>query len=320
MSLSLAEELLIPHGWIDLSDTFFADSRVERYVNRECVIPHKMPQRHPLLIEAAMEPVTLPRPFPTWWNDCIVHAPFPLRFFLPSITVEEFYSGIVDEDRWKLFRTFLPDEKKRLVPQSPKIGKFFDVASSWSRAYGKNFSMRGQSTENSVITYHLSTRPEDLFFMSNGAGWDSCQHYRTGSYKSNLVGSMYDRNLGMLYTLSEGRTFSDDDALEARALVRTMYFPGSDKPVFALDRVYGNNKSVEETLPAALRSFAAKVNARTGVLASPHPCVYVYNQVVVPSGYSSGYHDNVSSGDSFGISYENSSYDVLRLRGTIGVE
>lgn len=249
-------KLVYPYDRRPLEESFLERRSVQNYGADE-LKNYQFPLKHPAYTALAGS-FECSRDFPNWWSTLIELSPYPIKYFLPSITVEEFFAGIVDSDRWKLFRTFLPTEQKKLIPQSPKIGGMLT-----DNPYETHFNSRG-AIGGTTFQVHITDRPEDLFFMSNGSGWSSCMS-RTGSYSSGLKSVMFDPSTSMAYVLDTGKeSLSSMNAIIARALLRVMHVPGDNTPYVVVDKVYGNDAAIQGKLPGAIMDYALSKGFQAG--------------------------------------------------------
>lgn len=319
---SMLEKIIFPYGKRPLSDEFTALESVKHY-NRYSynLLDRDYPVKHPLF-HALTGSYPMRRSLPTWWNDCIETCPYPLKFFLPSITAVEFFEGNVNTNNWKMFRTFLGEEMKKEYPQSPKLGGILKSALGEDNTYYRYYCSRG--TTNTEATLIISPEPEDLFFMSNGDGWSSCQDYRNGGYKGQLRGSMFDTNTAMAYVLSpEKSSIREENSVLARALLRIMRIPHLDVEVVTVDKRYGNDASLEKDMfPTVLEAGKEKgIPVGTSYNGRGLPG-YGYNScmspvVAWPGGWNASYQDTLSLSATASIVYKKESYYTGNMVGQV---
>lgn len=244
--MTMKNKLLYPYGAETLSEEFLAREEVHYYDERSCKLGTDLPLRHPLLTAIPQE-FTLQKVLPTWWSDALPHMDFHHAILLKSVTPDQFYIGNVDEQLVKKLRAMMSPDEKKEVPQSPSIAK-------WLEPYPtllKKFNDRG-GTDNGELIGKIVSIPSETFYMSNGKGWSSCQHWK-GSYATRLMGTMFDP-YAVLATIQKkgvaineyinkrgesGDTEKGGGTLYARAVLRLMYF--LDRPYIFIDRVYGQD-------------------------------------------------------------------------------
>lgn len=237
-----------PFGAIAHTEEFKSHEQVKSYTRSYPFVALKKPVRHPMLQEMAGEYDFAPV-LPDWWTSAIQETPYPLRYFMIDVSAEEYVKGIVNEERFKLFRQTLKQETRKLIPQSPKIGTLLQ-----GNSYLDTYNERGASHENLKLV--ISVNPEDVFFMANGNGWTSCQHPSgSGGYASRLRGSLFDVSLAMAYVLTPGKKISDDSSLLARVHLRYGTLHGLNYPTVLIDRTYGNDRTVEKTMVETIREI-----------------------------------------------------------------
>lgn len=317
---SKLQSILFPNGTRPL-DTEWLKTEEAQYYNRNV---RKLEMDYPIkhtALQAIAGTIPLKRSLPDWWNSAIDSSTYPLKFFLPSVTADEFFLGQVNEENWKLFRKFLPEDQKRLLPQSPKLGKILE-----DNPYLDRFTNRGQTVTN--VDLVLTCEPEDIFYMSNGSGWNSCQHWKTGGYKHQLLGSMYEITTGIAYVLQPGKSsIRQEESILARALLRVMvhpFFP--DIPCIVVDKRYGNDRSIEKgMLPAIIEHCVSKgyIAGTSYNYSRTYPDDYVFNQftspaISRPSDMTESYQDTLSYQAYTNVRYKQRDFILTALTGTVG--
>lgn len=126
-----------------------------------------------------------------------------------------------------------------------------------------------------VIAYLNLTPNAKVVFSSTGAKglWDiatmsmrgisSCQSW-DGSYKRNLVGSMIDPCVGIIY-IQDGTPTSKGSRMKRRALVRYVINKTTHKPALLIERIYPSNENNNYGLnePEAIAIFHQFLELKT---------------------------------------------------------
>lgn len=229
-----------PFGKIVLRSDF-EDSEDYTYYLRERpeTAHYAMQDRHPFLrsLEGAF-PVSAM--LPGWWKNVLEDESltFEKRLILQTVNGENFRDGKVCEHRLKALRAVLDVEEKKTIPSSPSIAKWLENT-QWYDEYNN------RGLKDASLELRITTRPEDIFYMSNGAGWTSCQHYKYGDMNSHLAGAMHEPFLAMAYLIGEddlisgGNGSRHDGTIAARSLLRMVFIEGSNVPSILIDRIYG---------------------------------------------------------------------------------
>lgn len=202
---------------------------------------YAMQDRHPFLksLEGCFPTSAM---LPTWWNNVLSDKSlsFEKRLILQTVSGENFRDGKVSEQRLKALRAVLDTEEKKAIPSSTSIAKWLQ-GTDWYNTYNN------RGLKDASLELRITTRPEDIFYMSNGAGWTSCQHYKYGDMNSHLGGAMHEPYLAMAYLIGKDDLISGGNGsrhggtIAARSLLRMVFIEGSDIPSVLIDRAYGTD-------------------------------------------------------------------------------
>lgn len=231
-----------PFGKVVLRSDFENGEDYRRYVRETpTAAQYAIQDRHPFLksLEGCFPVQAM---LPGWWKNVLVDESlsFEKRLLLNTVTGENFRDGKICEHRLKALRAVLDVEEKKTIPSSPSIAKWLQ-GTQWYDMYND------RGVKESSIELRITTRPEDIFYMSNGSGWSSCQHYRHGDMNSHLVGAMHEPYLAMAYligkddTVGGGNTNRHGGTILARSLLRMVHIDGCDVPSVFIDRIYGTD-------------------------------------------------------------------------------
>lgn len=221
------------------------------YIRRMGVKVSEVPIRHPILTQLDGDYPVKPI-LPSWWTDMLLNSKldFYHKLVLGTITPEEYVDGKVAQQTIKALRAVVPNDIKKVVPASPSIAKWMDGLDS---SYVKAFNDRGTPGDERVL--RITSQPEDIFYMSNGLGWTSCQHWNGSSYAEQLLGTLYDHTVGMAVFIPKSKDVQmaslrgdHNGVLEARLLMRVVHIVGSVNPVIMLDRTYGTDSGIQKAL------------------------------------------------------------------------
>lgn len=316
------------YGSLKLDDKFMIESMIKSYAATYNIEAYEFPIKHPMLTKL-VGAYPLDFMLPDWWSEAVSNASYPLRYFLMDVKANEFAAGIADEKRYKLFRAMLSSEDKKELPQSPKLGGLLK-----GNAYESQYNMRGQNRDKPLKVI-ITASPEDLFYMSNGDGWTSCQHLIYGSYRAKLRGGAFDQSLAMAYVLTDGKNLSDHSdrndsggSITARVLLRACIIPGTDKQIIVIDKVYGNDFAVQKQMVIAV----SKAIENAGLIAGYTDRSYMpdkpgkYNATMVqtaiqaiPKDWQWAYSDNLSGAYDANITVSGKDFRVTTSYGQVYV-
>lgn len=243
-----------PFGKIVLRSDFEDSEDYTRYLR--AVSPptahYAIQERHPFLrsLEGCFPTSAM---LPSWWDNVLSDKSlsFEKRLILQTVSGENFRDGKVPEHRIKALRAVLDTDEKKAIPSSTSIAKWLQ-GTDWYNTYNN----RGLKDIN--LELHITTRPEDIFYMSNGAGWTSCQHFRYGDMNEHLSGAMHEPYLAMAYLIgkddliSGGSGSRHSGTIVARSLLRMVFIEGSDIPSVLIDRAYGTDSGTIDKFLALL--------------------------------------------------------------------
>ena len=203
----------------------------------EYPLPTELPLHHPLL--QALEGTTPVQDAPApWWPDCVAQiSPAFLRPLLLDATAQEFRDGCLAQQRWKQFKSSLSEEDALLLPKSPKLAPLAEQT-TWSPW----FSDRGPVETPADLDLVISTQPLHFLYMSNGAGWRSCQHHRNGGDNECLPGNFYDAGVAVAMLLPRGADVWEPGCVLARTTLRI--FNRGESALLAIGRTYHNNMTL----------------------------------------------------------------------------
>lgn len=250
-----------PYGKIVLRSDFEDSVDYTDYIREHpFTAEYAIQERHPFLrsLEGAF-PVSAM--LPGWWKNVLEDESltFEKRLILQTVNGENFRDGKVSENRLKSLRAVLDVEEKKTIPSSPSIAKWLQ-GTQW---YGL-FNERGKKDSN--LELRITTRPEDIFYMSNGAGWTSCQHYKYGDMNNHLAGAMHEPFLAMAYLIGKDEIISGgigtrhDGTIAARSLLRMVFIEGSDVPSILIDRIYGTDSGTIDKFLTLLEDHFKRQN------------------------------------------------------------
>lgn len=221
------------------------------YIRNVGVKVSEVPVRHPILTQLDGDYPIKPT-LPSWWEEMIQCSKLDLyrKLMLASVTPEQYVDGKISSQNLKVMRALLSNDEKKEVPSSPSIAKWMDGLDS---SYVKAFNDRGTSENERVL--RITTQPEDIFYMSNGSGWSTCQHHTGGSYSEQVLGTLYDHTVAMAVFIPKSKDIQAapvrgerNGVLEARVLLRVVHIVGDINPIIMIDRVYGIDSGVQRAL------------------------------------------------------------------------
>jgi hypothetical protein len=317
--MTYTDKLIFPYGERELPESFLVRQEVRNY-REDYDFPDTFPVKHPVLV-ALQDTSFLPSPIlPDWFDTMLGTLPSPLRWFVMDVDAEHFATGKAASEQWKLFRNMLTEEQKKAYGQSPSLSKMISFSSNASY-YLSKFTERGHKTINKI---HFTCLPEELFYMANGSGWESCQHYAEGSYRENLRATMWETGNAMAYMLDdESKPISHEDNVLARCLVRVMYLVGDDEriPILVLDRGYGTDTMTIRHFKHAVQEYLVGQGYSTSWVYD-NPQSFPTNKV---NGYScsrprqwgGGYQDSFQYVTANVIDHDSVSYYIGNLTGSI---
>lgn len=281
-----------PYG---LEPLIFSDDvllLVDQYTD-DYPLPEEVPTRHPDIVGLTGE-YGIEHVLPTWWHDMLLEVAsdnnnFYSSLILRTVTPELYREGKVDYVRLKAMRASLPNHIKDKLPATPSL-------SAWLPSYYlKEYNDRASTGD---VVLRITANPSDMFFMSSGAGWSSCQHY-TGDYRDRLVSCMYDHTACFAYLIKRGDVLQSccserKGPILARSILRVAQVPGIQDNCVFIDRCYGQNSGMQGLLKESLCK----------VLGSNHlhydhseGCVrlsFTTPVVALPNGMDIPYQDNCS--------------------------
>lgn len=242
-----------PFGKIVLRGDFEDGADYTDYIREQPeTARYAIQDRHPFLkaLEGCFPTSAM---LPSWWENVVTDKSlsFEKRIILQTVNGENFRDGKVSEHRIKALRAVLDVEEKKTIPSSPSIAKWLENT-QWYDEYNN------RGLKDASLELRITTRPEDIFYMSNGAGWTSCQHYKYGDMNSHLAGAMHEPYLAMAYLISKDEIISGgigsrrDGTIAARSLLRMVFIEGSDIPSVLIDRAYGTDSGTIDKFLALL--------------------------------------------------------------------
>lgn len=249
--------VVYPYGVYQLPEQFRKSEEARKYTHSYPMVSTPFPVKHPALraIEGDFE---VQKALPDWWAERVARVTGNLQFLFMGITAKEYHAGQLDERRYKIFRAMVSEEDKKKLPQSPKLGGILETLPEiFTFPYMRNFNSRGEKG-GSTATAHVTWKPDEMFYMSNGAGWRSCQHYDDGGYQDQLRSAMFDTSRGIAYILTDGKTsINEPNSIIARVLLEAGYLASdpTHKPYVMLDRSYGNDTSLQAALIDNLKPY-----------------------------------------------------------------
>lgn len=309
---------------ITLSRDFREREEVRAYTHDYPFVQTRYFVRYPEL-ETLVGNYEIVKPLPSWWSDMLTTSKEKpeLMFLLMSLSNHEFHSGEIDTRRHKIWRAMLTEDMRKQFPQSPKLGPYLGMVAT---AYEDSFNSRG--TKVSTAKLVITTSPEDIFYMSNGDGWHSCQHFRDGSANEYLRGSLFDRTRAMAYILSDGKTSISEQkgkkdgegSIIARTLIHVGSVPNRPGVAIGIDRSYGNDTSLMNAMrftliteiekrgyvPVSLRRDT--IDRQAGLTTG---CYFYSYPTLLKPDWTQPYHDSLS-----GYNYQDvkNGEDILRIQ------
>jgi hypothetical protein len=224
-----------------------------------CPLPDALPMHHPVLQH--LEGIyPMADTLPPWWAEWASMSTPALKPLLQAVTKREFREGVVDQQRWRSWKTSMPPQEQEVL-QTTSIGKRLmqspKLIPTFMESYQKEwFEERGPRDTPEDLDLIVSFRPEHLLNMSNGHGWTSCQHLYEGSCNECLPANCYDTGVAVALVVPRGADIwqGADRTRNGVVLARTTLrvFFEHDTPVVVICRPYDNNKTVLSLLLSRL--------------------------------------------------------------------
>lgn len=309
-----------PYGVYEFPKEFRELSVVKEYTRRHPFISTPYPVKDEPLQRIAGS-FEIQKSLPDWWNSMLQEIKGNLQFLFMGITAQEYHSGQLDERRYKIYRAMVGEEEKKLIPQSPKLGGILEAAKV-SERFKNAFNSRGE--KSSKATAYITWKPDEMFFMSNGSGWTSCQHYSRGGYEGHLRSGMFDRSRGMAYILAEGFDhIYQENSVIARVLLQSGTMTSTPhKPAILVDRSYGNDNALQAGLIDGLKGYIEGkgidfcTTRRNTSFTTFVQRSFINNPFYIPANWSEPYQDSLTSLMVEPVTYKEMYYTMYRHHAT----
>ena len=231
-----------PYGWFAPDEETRAAYNELFCLAHSCGLRRRLPRHHPLL-QSLSGTYPVEDAAACWWPSAVAGMPEALHELCLSVCAQEFRQGVIEQQRWQAFRQSHADFLGQYHLSSPRLSHLLE---QWGRAWESAFVQRGPADVPTAQQIAISTLPDYLMSMSNGRGWQSCQHLYAspGQYTRCLPGNLYDVGVAVALLLPRredwGREIWRARSILARVTLRVMQERDGQELV-VLGNIYHND-------------------------------------------------------------------------------
>ncbi len=228
---------------------------------KEAPLPRALPARHPALAQLEGRYAVQDR-LPPWWDGCVdaLTTTCPcLEPLLRPLSLEEFRSGSIDQQRWKRWRNAqcqLTEGQKPVACWQHRGPGLYRIMAEVLPAQDRTlwldrFVRRGDKDTSLELELVITSDPAWWLNMSNGRGWFSCMG--SGADRNpRITGNWYDTGAVLAALVARGADCWAPECLIARTTVRLVMddvpsvleeptIPSSSSLRVVLGQVYHND-------------------------------------------------------------------------------